>query len=154
AFSPDGKQLAVGGKEEQVQIFSTADGSRSFQLEGHSGAVLSLDFSSDGKQIVSGGADGTVRLWEGKKAKHVFQAGAPVYAVDLAPDGKRLAAGADDGTVRVWDPRSGKLVKKIEAGQDAVLALAFSPHRTLLVAAGRDQVIRVFRTDSGALRSL
>ena len=33
-------------------------------LTGHSGTVLSVDFSADGKRIVSGSADSLVKIWE------------------------------------------------------------------------------------------
>jgi WD40 repeat protein/serine/threonine protein kinase len=155
AFSHDGKLVAAVGKEPLVRVYSASDGAPAFQLEGHEGAVMAVEFAPDGKSIATGGADGHLKFWDASShsAKKDLDAGSVINAIDVSNDGKWIAAGCEDGTVRIWDPKAGKLLRKIDSNGEAVKAVAFSPHRTLLVVGGADQAIRVFRADAGSVRS-
>jgi WD40 repeat protein len=45
------------------------------------------------------------------------------------------------------------VLERLDGSPDAVLTIAFSPHASLLAAAGRDQAVRIWRVSSGKLRS-
>jgi WD40 repeat protein len=64
AFSPDGKQVVSGSRDETVRLWDTATGALLQTLKGHTDWVCSVAFSPDGKQVVSGSDDETVRLWD------------------------------------------------------------------------------------------
>ena len=65
AFSPDGRDLAVGGnaKPNYIQIWDWQGGQVVKSLPGHGNAVLSLVYSRDGKQLLSGSYDNTAQIW-------------------------------------------------------------------------------------------
>ena len=58
-----GTFFVSGGFDKTVKIFSSDDWTLVQTLNGHTGAVSSVDYSKDGKWIVSGGHDRTVKLW-------------------------------------------------------------------------------------------
>src|SRR5262249_3531748 len=64
AFSPDGKKLAVGGKNRVVGLFDLSKGQHIAWLKGHTGSLKLLAFSSNGKTVTSWSEDGTVKLWD------------------------------------------------------------------------------------------
>ena len=63
-FSPDGKQVVSGSRDQTVRLWDAATGAAQQTLEGHTDSVTSVAFSPDGKQVVSGSGDKTVWLWD------------------------------------------------------------------------------------------
>jgi WD40 repeat protein len=139
AYSPDGKILASGGRDNVIRLFDAATGQEMRRLTGHKprsyspsadikspldtlvnatgeGGVNSVAFSPDGKVLASGGWDDSVRLWEvatGKELRRIDAHKAMVGRVIFSPDGKVLASrGALDGTVKLWDPLTGTQLHK------------------------------------------
>ena len=65
AFSPDGKTLATGSKDQTVKLWDVATGKETATLRGHESTVAAVAFSPDGKTLATaGGHDKTVRLWD------------------------------------------------------------------------------------------
>ena len=66
AFSRDGHQIASGGQDGTLQLWSF-DGERSpgppVVWKGHDSQILALSFTADGKELISTGSNDTVRHW-------------------------------------------------------------------------------------------
>jgi len=108
AFSPDGKQVAVGGADEQIHILNTADGKVLRSLAGHGSAITGLVFHPSGTLLVSTSKDRTVRLWNpanGQALKSLEGHTAWVQGVTFLANGTRLATVGADQTVRLWELR-------------------------------------------------
>jgi WD40 repeat protein len=65
SFSPDGKTLALGYLEGQLQLWDLGEQKLIRALEGYQGHVLDLSFSPDGKTLAAafGYPDITIQLW-------------------------------------------------------------------------------------------
>jgi WD40 repeat protein len=64
AWSSGGKQIASGGTDKTVQVWSPTSGKRIFIYQEHSDIVRTVTWSPDGTRIASGGADQFVRVWK------------------------------------------------------------------------------------------
>jgi RNA polymerase sigma factor (sigma-70 family) len=144
AFAPDGKTLALGGKDPSIHLFDVATGKVIRRLPSRGGT---LAFSPDGKRLASGAGewlpdtgDHSVRLWEVDIARELYRLqghSKAVIALAFAPDGKTLASGSEGKTVRFWDVSTGKQQGRLASSLDAVLALKFSPDGKTLVVGCR-----------------
>ena len=63
AYSPDGKRIISGSRDQTIKIWDTNTGECLKTLGEHSNSVNSVVFSPNGTKIVSGSADGTIKIW-------------------------------------------------------------------------------------------
>jgi WD40 repeat protein len=108
AFSPDGKQLAIGGTDAQIHLFNTADGKLARSIPGHTGSVTGLAFHPSGAVLASCSKDRTVRLWnptngQALTPKPLEGHTAWVQGLVFVAQGTRLASIGADRTVRLWN---------------------------------------------------
>jgi eukaryotic-like serine/threonine-protein kinase len=67
AFSPDGRDLAVGSEQGTISIWSIAQPTRPrlrFRLPGHRGITTSLVFDAQGRRLASAGMEPLVEVWD------------------------------------------------------------------------------------------
>ncbi len=63
AFSPDGKRILTGSRDNSVKLWDSATGKEILTLKGHQQEVTSVAFSHDGRFAVSASQDGTAIVW-------------------------------------------------------------------------------------------
>ncbi len=151
AFSPDGRLVATGSKDNTVRVWEAATGRELRQLVGHTAWVKAVAFSPGGQWIASGAIDGTIKLWEvgtGREQGGVTGGGV-INAIAFSPDAHLIAAGNSDGAVLVFDTSTGQQTQKLTGHTGAVLALAFSPDGKSLASAGRDMGVKLWDVAAG-----
>ena len=125
AFTPDNKQLVVGGHHE-LTVWDVADGKLVKRIYTRAERAYAMVFLPDGKLVVAGGRpgqEGDVRIFEsaapGKvengvaildgvndpkvMLKQLLDVDDSVLCLRCFADGKKIAAGGCDRIVRVWD---------------------------------------------------
>lgn len=170
AFTPDGKQLVVGGHHE-LTVWAIDTGKLVKRVYTRAERAYGLAFFPDGKLAVAGGRpgqEGDVRVYDlnakGKTedgveildgvsdakvlVKHLFDVEDSVLCLAVSPDGKTLVAGGCDRAVRVFDLSEGldkaKLTQTVENHADWVLGCAVTADGKYLVTAGRDKTAKVW----------
>jgi WD40 repeat protein/predicted Ser/Thr protein kinase len=145
ALSPDGSHLAVTGADQRVRLFETQSWEEINVLKGHSDAVWPVVFARDGRTMLTGSKDGTVKCWAVSKNEHPVSQGLPAdcYAAVLLPGGKALHLGHPNRTNSYWrtDP-----LQELARYHFPLpyFGNMFSPDGKLWVAAGTNDVVKVF----------
>lgn len=162
AFSPDGTQLAAGGDDGIVRVFTVATGKEAFKSPSRNARVERVAFSRDGKRVAAVDANGLAGVY-------VPGAGNPVqlnltvvpngaaFGAAFTPDGSGLYTGGTDGRARLTGTPAadgaagaGALVREFPGHTPAGLTdLAVTPDGKLLVTAGEDKTVRVWEAGTG-----
>jgi len=163
AFSPDGKDLAVGndmtdnGKltiwdpntcQQKGAAIDTALLAKISGL-GANGEVNSLAYSPDGKQLAVGEADQLLVLdsttRQPLRESVVIHSNYRIESIAYSPDGHTLALGMDDDTIALLDPATGQFIGKPLFGQrNAIRSVAFSFDGQTLISGGWDASVLVW----------
>ena len=77
-----------------------------YDLDGHEGEIISLNFSSDGDRIVTGSFDKTAKVWDVRSGELILTLAE--HTADLSKaifefSGDFLATSSLDNTVKIWD---------------------------------------------------
>lgn len=138
-FSHDGSRLAVGGDGTgTIMILDAETGILLSRLEGHTGQVLSLEYSRDDRQLLSASNDNTAMLWnvETGTPERVFSGheNAVTHAT-FSNAGDLIATGGLDRTARVWSRETGEQIQVLPEHYPGALFADFSGDDTRLLTA-------------------
>src|SRR5258706_315932 len=98
---------------------------------GHTGSVLSVNYSPNGVHVITGSYDHTIRIWDAKPGVVVGEPlkghNGGVTSVAYSPDGRHIISGSDDGTIRIWDAKTGAAAGDSQGHTAPVTSVAYSP---------------------------
>ncbi|KAJ3335044.1 WD40 repeat-like protein, partial [Kappamyces sp. JEL0680] len=106
AISTSGAELAVGGEDNKVHLYSLPDFSPKAVLEANRGQITAISYSPDGKYIAVGDAQRMILAYdtashEVKIDQWVFHS-SRINSVAWSPDSKHLVSAGLDTNVEVW----------------------------------------------------
>jgi WD40 repeat protein len=119
AFTPDGRQFAMGHQRGGVQCFNTNDWGKTWETD-PGFTIITLAFSRDGKYLAGcGGSDHRIWFWDaatGAVAKTVVGPG-NTSDVGFSDDGSRMITGHG-----LWDTTTGIQLLRLDGGQVAAIS--------------------------------
>ncbi|KAG0015959.1 hypothetical protein BGZ80_009516 [Entomortierella chlamydospora] len=152
AFSPKSDQIASGGQDMTVRLWSVATGDCVLTIRGHKGKVAAVAYSPTGDQIVSGSWDSTVRLWDinNRSCIQTLQGHSSyVTSAVYSPKGDQVASGSYDWTIRLWNVDTGKCLRILNGHNHPVTSIVYSPKGDRVVSGSWDKTIRLWDVDTG-----
>lgn len=156
--SNDGKFIALGWANGEVEILDTETNSTLLTFEHGNGRVLALDFSGDNNILATGGDDTVVRLWritDGEELAALEGHGDVIFDVEFSPDGEMVASASSDYTIRLWQAVNGEeedwgaLISTLSDHAFRVKSVTFSPAGDLLVSASDDGTAILWNVSGG-----
>lgn len=148
-FSPDGRQICSGSKDETIRIWQRQKG-QVICLDVHDDQVSALKYSNDGCLIVAG-------TWQGKLyyfhmpecAVETFSKGHWGRVTDVAcsPSGSFVASSSWDRTIKIWDLHTKTEYACLEGHSDLVWSVAFTKSGERVISSSSDGTVRVWSVD-------
>lgn len=125
------------------------------QLNGHTAAVIAVDFSPDGQQIATASVDGTIKLWQRNGTLITTLKGhqSVVRAVQFSPDNQIIASAGDDRTIRLWR-RDGTLLKAIDSQTAGIWSLKFNQTGNSFAVSGAGSTIEIWSNQGQLLKRI
>ncbi|HAH48254.1 MAG TPA: hypothetical protein DCM07_26075 [Planctomycetaceae bacterium] len=158
AFSSNGNQILTGSDDNMVVLWEKSTGTKIRTFQGHSSSVTSVAFSPDGKQILTGSSDATAILWEkstGTKLRTFQDHKEIITSAAFSPDGNQILTRSIDGLLILWETANGVRLRKFESQKTScVTFLNSNLNKSLFVTWSSDDILRLWDTDTGELRSL
>jgi WD40 repeat protein len=156
AFSPDGRELAVGSgqpsRSGDICLVSLDSDQPQWQLldNVHSDVVHVVKYSPDGERIASGGADRQIVITDRAATDRRFRLEGHTHHVlglSWQNSGQRLVSGSADLTVKVWDVEQRQQERTVSGFSKEVTAVAFAGTGTEFVATSGEGKLRLINAD-------
>ncbi|MCA1991417.1 MAG: caspase family protein, partial [Coleofasciculus sp. S288] len=147
-FSPDGSTIATTGKDGTAKLWNQDKKLRVF-LKGHKpdAPIFSVRFSPDSQLLATASKDNSAILWNqnGTLLHRLESHDAAVLSVDFqSGNGQTIATASDDRTVKLWT-QDGRLITTLIGHRASVNSLRFSPDGKVLVTAGSDNIVLLWK---------
>ncbi|WCJ42322.1 Cell division cycle 20.1 cofactor of APC complex [Euphorbia peplus] len=158
-WAPDGRHIAVGLDNSEVQLWDSAANKLLRKLKGgHRSRVGALAWNNH--ILTTGGMDGQVINNDVRIRSHIVETyrghQQEVCGLKWSASGQQLASGGNDNLVHIWDrsvASSTPWLHRLEDHTSAVKALAWCPFQGNLLATGgggSDRCIKFWNTHTGA----
>ncbi|MEO1995800.1 MAG: serine/threonine-protein kinase [Planctomycetaceae bacterium] len=159
SFSPDGKRIVSGSKDDTVIVWNAETGQEMLTLNGHAGPVASVSFSPRGQRIVSGSWDRTLKLWDAENGQELLTLNGhsdEVRSVRFSPDGKWIVSGSGNkssrgspANIKLWDAGAGEETLSLKGHTRRVESVSFSPDGKRIVSTSYDNTLKLWDAETG-----
>jgi WD40 repeat protein len=158
AFSADGKRIATGGRDQNINVWDAANGNilHTFPVEDR--RIRTVTFDPTGNIVAAAGTGGMVQLFDltNDQPLRSWNAGlGSIARIAFSPDGTQLAVSSfDKNVVKIFDPNTGEQVQELierTGSNSSNTALAYSADGKSIITGGRDGIVRLWNVETGGL---
>jgi WD40 repeat protein/serine/threonine protein kinase len=152
SFSPDGRQFAVGGREQFLRVGAT-DGSTAVRVLKHPiDMTTELLFSQDGRRVFAANESGKLRVCDattGELVLDIHAHGHVINGIALDAAGGRLATSSSDETVGLWDLATRRKLGSYGKSSLGYLSVSLSCDGKRIAASSGDGPVKVWDVETG-----
>jgi WD40 repeat protein len=151
AWSPNGKQVAVGNTSNKIQVWDATTGQPVHTYLTFESQVTDVAWSPDGKYIAETGASGAIQVLDVATGVAIHNFTGPTgteLSIAWSPDSMSIATASMDGIIRVWNLATGTLAYAFDT-HSAYYAytVAWSPNAQY-IAAGNEGTLQVWNAST------
>jgi WD40 repeat protein len=149
SFSPDDQLIATCALDRLIRIFDM-NGACLQTLSGHTGNIISVEWSHDGSKLISSSVDGTVREWCVKTGAELIchnMDNVRTDTLEIAGDGT-IYAGDDEGRIAIIRDATLNYINAHKAG---IKKIALDEQGQFLISLSYDRHIAVWEIDGDSL---
>lgn len=117
-ISKGGTQVAFGGEDAFVYLWSSVTQNIIRKLRGHTSRINAIEFSHDGSLLASASFDNSIQLWNMNKLDEVpivmkDNFGAYAWDISFSNDDDYLVVGTNNGKVKKWPVHADQMADEI-----------------------------------------
>jgi WD40 repeat protein/serine/threonine protein kinase len=161
--APDARVAPVLSRNRRLAALPDSERSmRVWDLEGHRdltgplelpGRIMHAAFSPDSNLIGVSSFDGSVGVWtiaDSRLMLPLIKMPRAVERLEFSPDGTVLAASCG-GTILLWSTKTWLELREINAHENQILLLSFTPDGRHLISAAYNQPLKIWDITSGQM---
>uniref|UniRef100_A0A452ZP53 Uncharacterized protein n=1 Tax=Aegilops tauschii subsp. strangulata TaxID=200361 RepID=A0A452ZP53_AEGTS len=155
AFSSDGKLVACGSMDGQINVWNTATRTLQRTLEGSESGFEWLKWDLRSHIIIAGSEDFNIWMWNADTNAFLNTFAGHSNTVtcgDFTPDGELICSGSDDATLRIWDRESAHcrhVVRGHGYHTQGLTCLAITWDSQSVVSGSQDSSVHIVSIKSG-----
>jgi WD40 repeat protein len=152
ATGDQGRSMVSIGADGTLKVWNAGSGALVRTIELDEGPATAL--AVDERRALTGHKAGTIVLWDLERAEKLgtFQHhDTPILALAFTGDANQFAAASPAGAVALFDIRTPSSPAAVLDGPDGAQAIASARGSGLLVTAGLDRSIKLWRTEARSL---
>lgn len=145
-YSKDGKLVAVGLQDNNIQLFYADTWKPFLVLFGHKLPPSGASFSTDGSLIATVGMDKSLRFWGtdfGDCHRAIHAHDEYVTSVQFVPNTHYVFTCSMDGSVKYWDGDNWTMIQRFRLHQRGLWSLAVNSNGSTFASAGTDRCLRL-----------
>ena len=152
AIDPTGKDVAVGGDDMKIHIFSIETGvSTGLVIEGNRGQITCLSYSPDNKYLAVGDTNSKILVFDPKNGTLLFDQwvfhSSRINSVSWNQDSVHVVSTSLDTNIEIWNTiEPMKHISIKNAHLESAIAAKFLDDRTI-VSVGGDAFIRTWNVN-------
>ncbi|CAG8547930.1 5569_t:CDS:10, partial [Racocetra fulgida] len=133
SFLPSDRNVIIGTKSGDLELFDLASSSQTESIKAHDGPIWSLQVRPDKRGLMTGSTDSNVKFWD--------------FDMSQEDDNKLLATGSADKNIKIWGLDFGDCHKSIFAHQDSITCVQFVQGTHYIFSAGKDKLVKYWDGD-------
>ncbi len=158
AIAPNGRELAVAGRDDLVRIVDLASGQTVAEWPAQQREVNGLAFSPNGQTLWTAGDDGAIKAWNVATRTETlhFLAHPDHIAYEVIYDARRemLITCGNEPTIRLWNVLTGEPLGTLTGHTNSIDVIVLHPDGRRLFSGSTDFNVRVWDLDSRTGESL
>ncbi|MBI3258067.1 MAG: choice-of-anchor D domain-containing protein, partial [Ignavibacteriae bacterium] len=137
-----------------TQIPNNLSESNSFQLFGHTDALVSVRWSPDGKYVATASEDSTAIVWDATTGVEITRFKGHkgrINSLEWNRESITITTSSSDSTARIWEAATGNELHVFKGHRESVECASLSPDHIKMATASKDNTVILWNSSTGEI---